>query len=108
VFLYNQAAVDNFLEDPQIFANNSRYTPSHYQKLQISPYNFLSSYLCNRNSDFGDSCAKILRIISSFILCIHLTHVCSILLIDCVCFALGNTVPEPFFEDFQDQAFEES
>jgi hypothetical protein len=21
---------------------------------------------------------------------------------------LGNTVPEPFFEDFQDQAFEES
>jgi hypothetical protein len=28
-------------------------------------------------------------------------------LIACVCFALGNTVPEPFFEDFQDQAFEE-
>jgi hypothetical protein len=27
-------------------------------------------------------------------------------LIACVCFVLGNTVPEPFFEDFQDQAFE--
>jgi hypothetical protein len=29
-------------------------------------------------------------------------------LIACVCFALGNTMPELFFEDFQDQAFEES
>jgi hypothetical protein len=29
------------------------------------------------------------------------------LLIVCVYFVLGNTVPEPFFEDFQDQAFEE-
>jgi hypothetical protein len=29
-------------------------------------------------------------------------------LIACGYFALGNTVPEPFFEDFQDQAFEES
>jgi hypothetical protein len=30
-------------------------------------------------------------------------------LIDCLCgFALGNTVPEPFFEDLQDEAFEES
>jgi hypothetical protein len=37
-----------------------------------------------------------------------LTHVCCILLIDCVCFTLGNIVPEPFSEDFQDQAFEES
>jgi hypothetical protein len=26
----------------------------------------------------------------------------------CVCFTLGNVVPEPFFEDFHDQAFEES
>jgi hypothetical protein len=26
----------------------------------------------------------------------------------CVYFVLGNIVPEPFFEDFQDQAFEES
>jgi hypothetical protein len=29
-------------------------------------------------------------------------------LIACVCFALGNTMAELFFEDFQDQAFEES
>jgi hypothetical protein len=29
-------------------------------------------------------------------------------LIACVCFTMGNIVPEPFFEDFQDQAFEES
>jgi hypothetical protein len=30
------------------------------------------------------------------------------LFIACVYFVLGNAVPEPFFEDFQDQAFEES
>jgi hypothetical protein len=24
-----------------------------------------------------------------------------------VCFALGNSVPEPLFEDFQEQVFEE-
>jgi hypothetical protein len=29
-------------------------------------------------------------------------------LIDCVCFVLGSIVLEPFFEDFQDQAFEKS
>jgi hypothetical protein len=37
-----------------------------------------------------------------------LTHVCCVLLIDCVCFVLGNIVSEPFFKDLQDQAFEES
>jgi hypothetical protein len=78
------------------------------QKFQIGPYNFFSTYLCNRNSDFGDSCATIFRITSYFILCIHLTHVCCILLIDCICFVLGNVVLEPFSEDFQDQAFKES
>jgi hypothetical protein len=26
-------------------------------------------------------------------------------LIACVCFILGNAVPEPFFKDFQDQPF---
>jgi hypothetical protein len=29
-------------------------------------------------------------------------------LIACVYFMVGNVVPEPFFEDFQDQAFEDS
>jgi hypothetical protein len=29
-------------------------------------------------------------------------------LIACVCFAVGNVAPEPFFDDFQDEAFEES
>jgi hypothetical protein len=61
----------NCQEDPLIFKNNSRYSPSHFQKLQIGPYNFFSPYLRNCNSDFGDTCAKILRITSSFILCIH-------------------------------------
>jgi hypothetical protein len=26
----------NFHEDPQVFKNNSKYTPSHFQKLPIS------------------------------------------------------------------------
>jgi hypothetical protein len=63
----------------------------------------------NHNSKSSDSFTKILRITSSFTLCIHLTHVCCIFLIDCLCcFVIGNVALEPFFEDFQDQAFEES
>jgi hypothetical protein len=72
-------------EAPRIFKNNFKYTPSHIQKLQICPHNLLSPYLRNRSSDFNDSCTKILRITSHFILCIHLIHVCCILLIDCLC-----------------------
>jgi hypothetical protein len=41
-----------------------------------------NSIFFNHNSKSSDSCAKILRIISSFILSIHLTHVCCIMLID--------------------------
>jgi hypothetical protein len=97
----------NFQEDPPIFENNSRYSPSHFQKLQIGPYNFFSPYLCNCNSDFGDSCTKILKILHSFISWIHNT---CLLHIDwlCVYFTLGNAIPEPFFEELQDQAFENS
>jgi hypothetical protein len=43
-----------------------------------------NSYLSNYNSKSSDSCAKNLRITSSFFLCIHITHVCCILLIDCM------------------------
>jgi hypothetical protein len=70
---------------PWMFKNNYRYTPSHFQKLQIGPYNVFSPYLWNHNSKFSDSFAKILRITSSFFLCIHITLVCFILLIDCLC-----------------------
>jgi hypothetical protein len=44
----------------------------------------------NHNSKSSDSCAKILRITSSFCLCIHITHVCCILLIDCLCLLHGR------------------
>jgi hypothetical protein len=78
-------------------------------KIHKIAQNFKIQYLFSHNSKSSDSYTKIFRITSSFILCIHLTHVCCILLIDYFfCFTLGNTVPEPFFEDFQDQAFEES
>jgi hypothetical protein len=50
-----------------------------------SPQNFKNSYLSSHNSKSSDSCAKILRITSYFFLCIHITHVCCILLIDCMC-----------------------
>jgi hypothetical protein len=64
-----------FLEASRIFKNNSRYSPSHIQKLQIGPYNFFFTYLCNRNSKSSDSCIKIHRINSSIILWIHLIYV---------------------------------
>jgi hypothetical protein len=38
----------------------------------------------------SDSCAKIHRITSSFFLCIHITLVYCILLIDCLCLLHGR------------------
>jgi hypothetical protein len=73
--------------------------------LQNSPRNFKTPDLFNHNFKSSDSCTKILRITSSFILYIYLIYVYRILLIDCVFFMLGNAVLDPFFEDFQDQAF---
>jgi hypothetical protein len=64
-----------FRTKPQKFKNNYRLTLATFQKLQIGLCNFLSPYLCNRNYDFIDSHAKMLRVTSSFILCIHLTLV---------------------------------
>jgi hypothetical protein len=51
----------------------SRYSPSHFLEIANRSLKFFSPYLCNRNSDFGDSHANILRITSSFISCIHNT-----------------------------------
>jgi hypothetical protein len=97
-----------FPRRPLVFEIFPKIPQATFQKFQIGPYNFFSPYLHNRNSNFGDSYAKILRITSCSILRVHLTQDCCILLIDCVCFMLGNVVPEPFSEYFQDQAFEKS
>jgi hypothetical protein len=67
----NQVVVHEISNRALESKNNSKYSASHFQKLQIGPYNFFLPYLRNRNSDFGDSCAKILRITFSFILYIH-------------------------------------
>jgi hypothetical protein len=67
LFDINPQSID-FQEAPRIFKNNSRYSPSHFQKLQIGNYNFFSPYLCNHNFRSNDSYAKILRITSSIIL----------------------------------------
>jgi hypothetical protein len=52
---------------------NPRYTPSHFLEITNKSPKLFSPYLCNHNSYFGDSCAKILRIFHSFISCIHNT-----------------------------------
>jgi hypothetical protein len=59
------------LRRPLVFKIFPKMPVATFQKFQIGPYNFFSPYLRNRNSDFGTSCTKILRITSSFILCIH-------------------------------------
>jgi hypothetical protein len=59
------------LRRPLVFKIFPKIPQATFQKLQKGPRNFFSPYLCNRNFDFGDSCAKILRITSYFILCIH-------------------------------------
>jgi hypothetical protein len=98
ILVGNQAVVHDFNYRALESENNSRLALATFQKVQIGPYNFVSSYLCNRHLEFSDSCAKILGIFHSFILCIHLTHVyCNYLLL-CL-FVLGNVVSEPFRED---------
>jgi hypothetical protein len=39
---------------------------------------------------------------------IHNNCCCIVFILSIVCFALGNSVPELVFEDFQEQVFEES
>jgi hypothetical protein len=70
VLVGNQAAVHNFNYKAPEFENNSKYSPSHFQKITNKSPKFFSRYLCNHNSDFGDSCAKILRIFHLF----HFMH----------------------------------
>jgi hypothetical protein len=106
VVISYQAAVHQFPNRTPKSKNISKYTPSHFPEITNRSQKFFSPYLCNRNSDFGDSCAKFLRITHSFISCIHNTCLLHIDLL-CVWFMLGNAVPEMFFKDFQDQAFQE-
>jgi hypothetical protein len=51
----------------------SRYSHSHFLVITNRSLKFLFPYLCNRNSDYGDSRVKILIITSSLISCIHNT-----------------------------------
>jgi hypothetical protein len=71
------------LSDPR----NSKIIPyisvATFYKLLMGLYTFFSSYLCNRDSKSSDSCAKILRITSYFILYILLIYV--VAFIDWLC-----------------------
>jgi hypothetical protein len=68
-----------------------------FPNYRFHPLNFNHSYIFNRNSESGDSCAKILRIISSFQ---------SIPAYDCciyviVCLSVKRIIPELTYEDFK-------
>jgi hypothetical protein len=53
--------------------NISKYSPSHFLEIVDRSSKLFLLYLLHHNSDFDDSCAKFLRIIHSFISCIHNT-----------------------------------
>jgi hypothetical protein len=56
---------------PLVFKNKIHFSHSHFPEIIKKSPQLLFAISSNRNSDFDDSCAKILRITSSFILCIH-------------------------------------
>jgi hypothetical protein len=70
-----------FQTAPLEFKSIFTYNPSHFPKSQIGPKNFKEPYLFPRNSESGDSCAKILRITSSFSSSYPYAHDCCIYVI---------------------------
>jgi hypothetical protein len=70
-----------------------------FPNYQFRPLNFNHLYLINRNSESGDSCAKILRIISAF------SSICCIYVI--VCLSVKRIIPELTYEDFQKHVYED-
>jgi hypothetical protein len=79
--------------------------PLEPSKSKFSTHNFFVPYLFNRNSESGDSYAKILRIISSFSSIYSYAYDCCICVI--VCLSVKRIVPEPMYEDFQEQVYED-
>jgi hypothetical protein len=81
--LGNQPAVQILHSNPWFLKNNSKGVPSlgkiHKNSPETSKFHIFSTATPN----LVIHAPKILRI-TSFILCIHLTHVCCILLIDCM------------------------
>jgi hypothetical protein len=96
----------NFQEAPRIFKNNYKYSPSHFPEIINRSPKFFSSYPATATPISTILAPKFLQ---SFTLSFHafIIHVCCILINYVYTSRLGNVVPEPFFEDFQDQAFEE-
>jgi hypothetical protein len=76
-----------------------------FPNYRFCPLNFNHSYLINRNSESGDSCAKILRIISSFYSIYSYAYDCCIYVI--VCLSIKRIILEPTYEDFQKQVYED-
>jgi hypothetical protein len=79
--------------------------PIEPSKFIYSPRNFKTPYLFNRNFESGDSCAKILRIISSFSSIYSYTYDCCIYVI--ICLSVKRIVSERTYEDFQEQVYED-
>jgi hypothetical protein len=83
--LGNQPTVQILHSDPWFLKNNSKGVPSHGKIHKNSPETSKFYIFSTGTPNLVILVPKILRITSSFILCIHLTHVCCILLIDCMC-----------------------
>jgi hypothetical protein len=79
--------------------------PSHFSEITNRSLNFFHPYFFNCNSESGDSCAKILRIISSFSSIYSYACDCCIYVI--VCLSIKRIIPEPMYEDFQEQVYED-
>jgi hypothetical protein len=67
VLIQYQAAVHKISRKSLVFENKFQISPSHFLEITNMSLKFFLPDLCNRNSDFSDSCAKFLRIIHSFI-----------------------------------------
>jgi hypothetical protein len=78
-----------------------------FQKLQISPQNYFRHIFATATPILVILAPKFLKY---FTLSFHafIIHVYCILIDYAYTSRLGNAVPEPFSEDFQDQALEES
>jgi hypothetical protein len=83
--LGNQPTVQILHSDPWFLKNNSKGVPSLRKIHKNSPETSKFHIFSTATPNLVILAPKLLQITSSFILCIHLTYVYCILLIDCMC-----------------------
>jgi hypothetical protein len=106
----------NFTHIPLHFhqiANPFHQSPQNFLDSNFSPQNFNHSYIFNCNSELGDSCAKILRIISSFSSSYSNSYECCICVILClsvrrICSEVDIwKLQDQVYKGFQDKVYED-